>query len=110
MKLNSKQKGKRGEREAVKLLERLGLKNPRRGLSQAMGAITADIECDSLNAFWVEVKFTKVGSAMYQHLEQAEEDSKNTPKVPLVLYRDKRKKWLVIGDAEYLLPILTNHT
>lgn len=109
MPINSKAKGNRGERDAVKFLEGLGLKNPRRGLSQVLGAITADVECDSLDAFWVEVKFTKVGSAMYQHLEQAEKDSKNTPKIPIVLYRDKNKKWCVFGDAEYLIPILVNH-
>ena len=95
---------------AVKLCQKLGLKNARRGLSQSAGAIEADVVCDDLKAFWVEVKNRKAGSVIYSYLQQAEKDSKNTPKIPLVLYKDNNKKFLVIADAEYLLPILCKHT
>jgi len=108
--INPKAKGKRGETAAVNLLKKIGLKNPRRGLSQANGALEADVVCDSLKAYWIEVKNRKAGSCVYGYLEQAEEDSKNTPKIPLVLYKTNNKKFLVIADAEYLLPILCNHS
>jgi len=108
--INSKAKGKRGEADAVALCKKLGLKNPRRGLSQSAGAIEADIVCDSLKSFWIEVKNRKAGSVIYSYIEQAENDSENTPKIPLVLYKTNNKKFLVIGDAEYLLPILSGHT
>ena len=42
-------------------------------------------------------------------LEQAERDSKDTSKVPLVSYKGDYKKFLVIGDAKHLLPILSEH-
>jgi len=108
--INAKAKGKRGEADAVALCKKLGLKNPRRGLSQSAGAIEADVVCDSLKAFWIEVKNRKAGSVIYSYLDQAEKDSENTPKIPLVLYKTNNKKFLVIGDAEYLLPILSGHT
>lgn len=109
--INSKAKGYRNEVLAKELCDKLGFKNARRGLSQSAGAIEADIVCDSLKAFWLEVKSRKrEGSIIYKYLKQAEDDSKNTPKIPLVLYKADGKKFLVIGDAEYLLPILCNHT
>ena len=103
-------KGYRGEMAAVKLCQKLGLKNARRGLSQSGGAIEADVVCDSLKAFWLEIKNRKAGSVVYSYLDQAEKDSKNTPKTPIVLYKTNNKKFLVIADAEFILPILAGHT
>ena len=108
--INPKAKGYRGEMAAVKLCQKLGLKNARRGLSQSAGAIEADIVCDDLKAFWVEVKNRRAGSVIYSYLQQAERDSENTPKIPIVLYKDNNKKLLIIAEAEYLLPILAGHT
>ena len=107
--IDPKAKGYRGEMSLVKLCQKLGLKNARRGLSQSGGAIEADVVCDSLKDFWIEVKNRRAGSVIYSYLDQAEEDSKNTPKIPLVLYKTNNKKFLVIADAEYLLPILAGH-
>ena len=56
------------------------------------------------------VKSRKAGSVVYSYLDQAEEDSKNTPKTPIVLYKTNNKKFLVIADAEFILPILAEHT
>ena len=109
-KINSKAKGRRGEQELCKWLEAQGFKNARRGLSQAMGAITADVECDSLSTFWIECKRNERGKVIYNYVEQAERDSKNTPKIPIVLYRANNKdKWLIIADAEFILPILAEY-
>lgn len=108
--IDAKAKGKRGELAAVKLCEKLGLKNPRRGLSQGAGPIEAGLVCDSTKAYWIECKYTEKGRCIFAYLEQAEEDSKITPKTSIVLYKAKNKKFLVIGDAEYLLAILCGHT
>ena len=56
------------------------------------------------------VKNRKAGSAVYSYLDQAERDSENTPKTPIVLYKTNNKKFLVIADAEFILPILAGHT
>ena len=104
--INPKAKGKRGELLAVKLMNDLGFKKPRRGLSQSAGAIEADVVSDSSKGYWLEVKNAKAGACIYAYLEQAERDSKNTPKIPLVLYKANNKKFVVIGDASLLLPIL----
>ena len=107
----SKQKGNQGERLAVQLMLDLGLDNPRRGPSQRYGVTNADVLSDSLNHYWMEVKngYPQV-LKIYDFLEQAERDSKNTSRIPLVLYKGDYKKFLVIGDAKYLLPILSGHT
>ena len=94
----------------VKLCQKFGLENARRGLSQSAGAIEADVVCDDLKAFWIEVKNRKAGSVMYSYLQQAEKDSENTPKILIVLYKDNNKKFLIIAEAEYILPILAGHT
>ena len=108
---SARAKGARVERLAVKQLKAWGLKNPRRGLSQSAGAIEADVVCDSLKSFWVEVKGRATeGKCIYKWLEQAERDSKNTPKIPLVMYKANNNKFLIIADAEYILPILCGHT
>ena len=110
-KINSKAKGKKGEIELCHYLEAQGFKNARRGLSQAMGALTADVECDDLSAYWIECKRNERGKVVYKYVEQAERDSKNTPKIPIVLYRANNKdKWLIIADAKLILPILCKHT
>ena len=106
----SQRRGKRGERLAVHLLEKLGMKNPRRGMSQSMGAIEADVVSDSTRAFWLEIKNTEKGRCIYSYIEQAESDSLDTPKIPLVLFKSNNKEWLVIGKAEFVLPILAGHT
>ena len=107
--IDSKAKGKRGELLAVKLMNDLGFKNPRRGLSQSAGAIEADVVSDSSKGYWLEVKNCLAGSCIYGYLEQAERDSKNTPKIPLVMYKSNNKKFVIIGDAELLLPILCSN-
>ncbi len=110
MKINPKKKGYRGEALAVDLMKKLGFKDARRGLSQSLGALEADVVSSGTSAYWIEVKNQQGATKVWEWLEQAERDSKNTPKIPLVLYKSNNKKFLVIGDAEYLLPILCNHT
>ena len=89
----------------------LGMENPKRGPSQRYGVYEADVTCDSLSDYWMEVKngYPEL-SRVYSFVEQAERDSKNTSRVPIVLYKGDYKKFLVIGEAEYLLPILSGHS
>ena len=105
-----KKKGYRGEALCVEKLKEWGLKNPKRGANQGGGATEADVICDSLDAFWIEVKNREAGRCIYKYLEQAEKDTLNSSKIPIVLYKANNKKFLIIADAEYILPILCNHT
>ena len=107
----SKIKGQVGETKAVQMMFSLGLDNPRKGPSQRYGVTDADVLCDSLSHYWMEVKngYPQVANGLYPFLEQAENDSKDTSRIPLVLYKGDYKKFLVIGDAQYLLPILAGH-
>ena len=47
---------------------------------------------------------------IYEFLEQAENESKHTSRAPIVLYKGDYKKFVVIGDARYLLLILAGHS
>ena len=103
----SKQKGNQGERLAVQLMLDLGLDNPRRGPSQRYGVTDADVLCDSLKDYWFECKngYPQV-LKIYDFLEQAQRDSKDTNRTPIVLYKGDYKRFVVIADAEDILPIL----
>jgi len=105
-----KQKGIRGEKLAVHLLEKLGMQNPRRGASQRYGAVEPDVLTDSLPDHWIEVKFREEARCIYNYIEQAERDTEKNGKQPIVLYKSTNKKWLVIADAKYILPILVDQT
>ena len=89
------------------MLYSLGMENPRRGPSQRYGVTDADILCDSLSDYWMEVKHGYPHlSGLYDFLEQAERDSGDTDRTPLVLYKGDYKKFLVVADASKILPIL----
>ena len=102
----SKQKGIRGEKLAVHLLEKLGMQNPWRGASQRYGAFEPDVKTDSLPDIWFEVKFREEAKCIYSYIEQAERDTEKKGKTPIVLYKATNKKWLVIADAELILKVL----
>lgn len=93
MPVNSKQKGKRGELEAAKMLTELGY--PARRSQQYAGyAGTADILCDALDGIHIEVKFGYPLSAFdlgtkrwWDAIEQCTRDSAGQPW--LLLWRPK---------------------
>jgi hypothetical protein len=96
----SRDKGKRVEREAVKLLREV-YPDARRSANQAGGAAQPDIDG---TPFWVEVKGGK-SIRLWDALEQAWEDSvaARDPR-PILLYlkRDRTEPIVVMLASEWL--------
>lgn len=90
--MNSKQKGKVGERQACEALkEHLGIEASRS--VQYCGANgDADI-VSSMERIWWEVKRTERFNA-YDAIEQAQADCGD--KIPVVLHRRNRGEWLAV--------------
>jgi Holliday junction resolvase len=96
--LNSRDKGKRGEREAARALqEHLGC-NARRGVQFAGGPESPDVVHD-VPGVHVEVKYTEKLN-VWKAMDQATEDCGE--KVPIVLHRKSRRDWLVMVPLERL--------
>lgn len=96
--INSKDKGKRGEREFANLLKKYGF-NARRGQQYKGTKDSPDVICDVL-PFHFEVKRVQklnLDSAM----DQAKKDCGNNE--PVVAHRKDHHKWLITIDAEYFL-------
>ncbi len=93
--LKSRDKGKRGEREAVAYLTQIGFPDARR-TQQYNGMGLSDVICpESLPELHIEVKRTEtigLGTVeLSEALEQAERDSDGNPWC--VLWRRSRQKW-----------------
>ena len=95
---SSRQKGKRGAREAVRLFTDRG-DQARRGDSQSRGAREADVED---TPFWVEVKRGK-RVRLRAAIAQAEKDCDHRP--PIVVWRDDRSEWRVDLALDIFLEI-----
>ena len=96
---SSRQKGKRGEREAARLFTDRGYQ-ARRGDSQSAGAREADVEDTQ---FWVEVKRGK-RCPIRRAIAQSEGDTDGRP--TLVLWRDDRSDWRIDMGADTFFAIL----
>jgi hypothetical protein len=92
MGLKSRQKGKRGEREAAKAINALLGCNAKRG-QQRSGVEVADI-VDGIPCTHLECKlYRKIGAIRF--LEQAERDAKASD-VPVVIMREDNGSWCVM--------------
>ena len=88
--MNSRNKGKAGEREAANILKEYGYK-ARRG--QQYSGLQGDADVVGLPGIHIEVKRVEklnVDNAMAQSVRDAREGEK-----PMVLHRKNRSKWLV---------------
>jgi len=92
---NSRDKGKRGELEAVAVLDALGL-DCRRSVQYCGRSGDADITCDRFEAH-IEVKRTERLNP-YGFIDQAIRDSKGR-RPPLVMMRSSNRPWLVMLRA-----------
>ena len=102
----SRNKGGRGEREACTEMERITGIPWRRSVAQTQrGGQVPDIvpvdESHPLNGLHVEVKRNESLSP-WAALEQAEQDSKKSGGVPVVLMRKNRKPWTFLVRANHL--------
>lgn len=106
MPINSKDKGKRGERAWKEMLEKYGWEARRTGFHQSQqGHDAPDVTCEALPAHW-EVKSAKkclIGPWM----DQAANDAKPY-QMPIVAWKPDRKDWVVMLNAEYLLILFQN--
>ena len=100
--MNSREKGKRGERQWRDELRANGY-HARRGQQYAGNAESPDVICDELSWIHFEVKSVErlnIEDAM----EQARRDG--VGKTPLVSHRRSHRRWLVTMDAETFFKFL----
>ena len=88
----SRDKGKRGEREAAAELNRLFDCEARRAQQYCGADGDADIKCD-IDGLQFEVK-RQERMQMYKWMDQAESDKRYT-EIPVVLTRQNNKPWLL---------------
>ncbi len=105
----SREKGKSGEREVVKLLEDHGFE-ARRGQQFRGGSDSPDVIHNMVNmgpsgfSLFLEVK-RRERVNLYEALAQADED-KSWAETSIVLHRKDRKHWLVTLDANDFLDMM----
>lgn len=98
--MNSKQKGKRGERELAKLLQSYGY-DTRRG--QQYCGIEGDADVIGIDGLHIECKRAEqVRDEVF--LKQAEHDAK-AGDIPVVMYRRNNEKWKVTLRLEEFMAI-----
>jgi hypothetical protein len=100
--MNSRAKGKRGEREAASFLTGEGFP-ARRGCQFAGSPDSPDILCPALSRIHVEVKRTQ-RTDLYGWLAQAKSDAGR--KLPVVLHRKNDAQWVAILDARDFLALV----
>ena len=94
--INSKEKGKAGEREASKECSRVFGCNARRGQQYCGGTDSADI-VDAIPGVHVEVK-REERFRMWDAVDQANRDCGGN--VPVVMHRKNRKPWVFIVELD----------
>lgn len=99
----SRQKGKRGEREAAALLRENGFHEARRGVQYQGGHDSDDVV--GLPGWHIEVKRTETIS-VYPALAQAIEDKTDEVK-PVVFHRRNGKQWVAILNASDFLALVS---
>ena len=97
----SRQKGKRGEREAAAAIQAALKIDARRG-QQFSGSEESPDVVTSLDKIHIEVKRTE-SLRMWDALSQAESDSGS--KLPVVLHRKNKKRWVAICYLDDLLEV-----
>jgi Holliday junction resolvase len=102
-KINSKQKGKRGELELAHFLTDSG-HEARRGQQFKGTPDSPDIICESLDFLHIECKRTE-SLSIYKALEQAQKDKGDSQKA-VVFHRRNGKEWTVILNASDFLALI----
>lgn len=102
--VNSREKGKRGERMFARFLRRLGFRDAKRGIQYQGGPESPDVQCPSLGYLHFEVKFTE-SFRLHDALEQAQHDAGGDD-TPVVAYKKKRKKWVAVLDMEDFIRLI----
>lgn len=98
--INSRNKGKAGELEAVHFINAYGFQVHR---SQQYSGANSDADIDGIDGVHIEVKRNEHLN-IENALQQAERDAKQ--KIPIVLHRKNREKWKVTIRADIFMQIL----
>lgn len=104
---NSRDKGKRGEREIVKLLKAHGYEDAHRS-QQFCGKGESAADVEGVEGLHVEVKLGYKYGKIYDFLEQAERDAGDN--FPVVFCRMDGRKWLAVTDAERFIKLWQDTT
>ncbi len=105
--MNSRDKGKRGERSLASLLTAEGFP-ARRGVQYQGGPGSPDVVCDALSWVHFECKVTE-RLQLYEALEQAKNDAAPS-KFPVVAHKKNNKEWVACLRLTDLLEILREST
>jgi len=101
--MNSRNKGKRGERMWAEMLRQNGWTEARRGQQFAGGTDSPDVVAGPANTH-AEVKFREQHDP-WGSMDQAEKDAAmNT--IPYVAMKKNNKRWLVVLRAEDFLKLM----
>lgn len=105
MSKKSRDKGKRGEREAAKILSELLGITAVRGVQFQGSPDSPDVSGLEDMGVHPEIKRdeTTVSLAMYKALQQALDDSGETGRVPFVMSRRNGRQWVIALHASDLL-------
>jgi len=98
---NSREKGKRGEREVANILKEYGF-DARRG--QQFSGANGDADVVGVDGFHIEVKFREQLN-LDDALDQATHDAP-AGAIPVVVHRKSRTKWKVTLDFRLFCEIL----
>ena len=102
--MNSKQKGKRGELEVAKILQKHGY--DARRTAQYCGNTGEAADVIGLDGFHIEVKRAEA-TKIWDWIAQAEMDHR-ADTVPIVVFRKNGESWKVVLDFEAFLNLLKN--
>ena len=109
--MNSREKGKRGERQWRDEFRANGYM-ARRGQQFSGSPDSPDVICDELSWLHFEVKAVErlnIEDAMDQARRDAERGIEGQQKVPVVAHRRSFRRWLVTMEAETFFRISTRH-
>ncbi len=102
MSVNSRQKGKRGEREIVDLLKRFGF-SAQRG-QQFRGTSDSPDVVHNMTGFFIEVKHRQALN-LYDTIEKSDGE-KPAGETSLIFHRKNQKPWLVTIHAEEFMRLM----
>lgn len=104
-KINSRQKGARGERELAKVLTEYGY--PARRGQQFNGLEGDDVVCLPLDKFHIECKLVEALN-IQKAIEQSKKDA-DISQYPVVMHKRNRTEWLCTLPLKDFLEILNTH-
>lgn len=103
--INSRSKGKVGERQLRDQFREAGFLQARRGQQFSGEQGNPDVVVPELPSFHFEVKFTERNN-LYDWMAQAIGDASKTGKMPIVCHRKKHCEWLAMVRLEDLIALI----